>query len=520
MKKFFMVCLILLAIICLVYAAEKKVVVPPVPAGSVANQANAAPDAATMTPVEEITHLQELILAAKAAGLEPAPAWYARMIELSPAPRDVHRSLDQGGASWSTATRITSPMPYNDSGNLISANVGCIGQPYNDVFYELTVTVAGTYTFDMCGSLPPADMFMRIWMNPTSPCSGGTIYTNDDCCNLNPCLTIILTCGDSVFVELGTYNPAPSSAPYVFNVAGPTSPPCPPPCVPDGVVTLTPGPIPGPQTAHVCMHFDQYNPFSCMLVVPVSDASMVPIVTFTLGCDTCGDPNCWPLVAAPIVDPPGWIWNPAASSYFEFIHTTFDGCCACAHLDFIEPVELRAFEGLPGDNSVNLTWTTASESNTDHFEITRDGILAARVAATDVATGSTYHWTDVSAQNGTTYHYSLNGVDVDGSHQTLGTVAVTPNFDAAVIVEYALHQNYPNPFNPTTSIALDLVKSGFVSLNVYNLMGQEVTSLVNGSMTDGRHIVIFDASALSSGIYVCRLSVNGFVAEKKMLLMK
>jgi hypothetical protein len=94
-----------------------------------------------------------------------------------------------------------------------------------------------------------------------------------------------------------------------------------------------------------------------------------------------------------------------------------------------------------------------------------------------------------------------------------------PSFDAAVITEYALRQNFPNPFNPTTSIAVDLVEAGFASLKVYNLMGQEVADL-SSRMDAGRHIVHFNAKDLSSGIYLYRLNVNGFSAEKKMLLMK
>ncbi|HEY3296056.1 MAG TPA: T9SS type A sorting domain-containing protein, partial [bacterium] len=133
---------------------------------------------------------------------------------------------------------------------------------------------------------------------------------------------------------------------------------------------------------------------------------------------------------------------------------------------------------------------------------------------------SSYRYTDASVTNGTVYHYSLVAISASGDRQVLGNVSVTPSFNAATVTEYALHQNYPNPFNPTTSIALDLVDNGFVSLKVYNLMGQEVASLVNGNLSSGRHIVSFDAASLSSGVYLYRLNVNGFVAEKKMLLMK
>ncbi|HEY3296057.1 MAG TPA: proprotein convertase P-domain-containing protein [bacterium] len=194
--------------------------------------------------------------------------------------------------------------------------------------------------------------------------------------------------------------------------------------------------------------------------------------------------------------------------------------CLTFTWDQILAVELANFAAVAGDNSVSMSWSTASESDNDHFELVRDGQVVARVAATNNAAGSHYTWTDNSAVNGTLYHYSLVAVDANGARTELRTASVTPSFGSAAVTEYALHQNYPNPFNPTTSIALDLVDNGFVSLKVYNLMGQEVASLVNGNLSSGRHIVSFDATSLSSGVYLYRLNVNGFVAEKKMLLMK
>ncbi len=77
-----------------------------------------------------------------------------------------------------------------------------------------------------------------------------------------------------------------------------------------------------------------------------------------------------------------------------------------------------------------------------------------------------------------------------------------------------------NPFNPTTTIAFDLLENGFVTLKIYNVMGQSVATVVNGTMNAGRHSVAFDASNLSSGVYLYRIEANGFSAEKKMLLMK
>jgi hypothetical protein len=89
-----------------------------------------------------------------------------------------------------------------------------------------------------------------------------------------------------------------------------------------------------------------------------------------------------------------------------------------------------------------------------------------------------------------------------------------------VIDGYALSQNYPNPFNPTTKINYSLVEKGYVTLKVYDMLGNEVATLVDGEKMAGEHSVNFDASKFSSGIYVYHLNVNGIRISKKMTLMK
>lgn len=83
-----------------------------------------------------------------------------------------------------------------------------------------------------------------------------------------------------------------------------------------------------------------------------------------------------------------------------------------------------------------------------------------------------------------------------------------------------LAQNFPNPFNPTTNISYTLPENGHVRLAVYNLLGQQVAALVDGAMSAGSHTVTFDASSLSSGVYVYRLEAAGQVLSKRMTLMK
>jgi hypothetical protein len=86
--------------------------------------------------------------------------------------------------------------------------------------------------------------------------------------------------------------------------------------------------------------------------------------------------------------------------------------------------------------------------------------------------------------------------------------------------DYELYQNYPNPFNPSTNIKFSIPKSDFVTLNVYNLLGQKVATLVENELTAGTYNVKFDANNLNSGIYFYELRTSSYSVSRKMLLVK
>jgi hypothetical protein len=85
---------------------------------------------------------------------------------------------------------------------------------------------------------------------------------------------------------------------------------------------------------------------------------------------------------------------------------------------------------------------------------------------------------------------------------------------------FELYQNYPNPFNPVTTIRFKLEEQAFVSLGIYNVLGQKVVTLVSEELSFGTHQVSFDASSLSSGVYFYKLESGKQVNVKKMMLLK
>lgn len=183
--------------------------------------------------------------------------------------------------------------------------------------------------------------------------------------------------------------------------------------------------------------------------------------------------------------------------------------------------ELLSFAASSAPAGIVLRWATASESRIEAFELERDGVLLARLDPSgDIATGADYSHTDPDVASGVRYRYTLTAIELSG--QRLQLESVEAMFDPAfeTVHSYALHANFPNPFNPSTTLAYDLPEAGQVRLTVFNVMGQRVSELVNCSMPAGRQRVVFDAAALPSGVYIARFETNGFVAERKMLLMK
>ena len=186
------------------------------------------------------------------------------------------------------------------------------------------------------------------------------------------------------------------------------------------------------------------------------------------------------------------------------------------------PVTLASLTFNVIGRNINLRWSTSNEINNSGFDIERklssgDYVKIGFVSGNGtVTTATNYEFTDRNLATGK-YSYRLKQIDNNGNFEYF-------NLNSDVIIgvpsKFELSQNYPNPFNPSTKINFDLAKDGKVNLKIYDMLGREVSTLVNEFRTAGYYTIDFNASALSSGVYFYRITTEDFSAIKKMVLMK
>ena len=102
----------------------------------------------------------------------------------------------------------------------------------------------------------------------------------------------------------------------------------------------------------------------------------------------------------------------------------------------------------------------------------------------------------------------------------LGELLVEYDTEMGIPEEFILLQNYPNPFNPKTTIVFSLPRSSFVTITIFNMLGNEITTLVDESVASGNYQVEWDAGGQASGVYFYRIEAGLFVQTKKLLLLK
>ncbi len=194
------------------------------------------------------------------------------------------------------------------------------------------------------------------------------------------------------------------------------------------------------------------------------------------------------------------------------------------------PVEISSFKGYYSHDKINLSWRTETELNNYGFEVER------RDGRWEMDDG---RWEKIGFVNGNgnsnspreytfvenisvpgKYLFRLKQIDFDGNFKYSEITGINVPAPSG----FMLNQNYPNPFNPTTTISFNLPKQQHVTLEVFNILGQKIVTLLNEIKPAGTHTVNFDASSagggLNSGFYIYKLAAENFTQIKKMTLIK
>ena len=195
------------------------------------------------------------------------------------------------------------------------------------------------------------------------------------------------------------------------------------------------------------------------------------------------------------------------------------------------------------DSTVLLSWTASSDDHTPGPAITYDLVVIRKGSHTPTKLNdflenavltrlpepgnisAVTEWSLAGLKDGI-YEWRVRAVDAAYVGSTIATGVFNIGIPTTVETEenipdvYSLAQNYPNPFNPATTIKYSIPKEGLVTLKVYNVIGEEVATLVNEIKQVGNYNLTFDAENLSSGVYLYRLKAGSFVETKKMILVK
>ena len=177
-----------------------------------------------------------------------------------------------------------------------------------------------------------------------------------------------------------------------------------------------------------------------------------------------------------------------------------------------------------GPNEVELTWDDNAFEE-EGFKIERRTGIQGTYSVIDSVAESVHNYSDQSVISNSLYYYRVFAyLGQIASAYSNEDSAITPNIsvveDLQIPLEYNLKQNFPNPFNPATIITYSIPDLSYVTLKIYNVLGNEVTILVNESKPSGIYNVTFDASDVPSGIYFYTLKAENFSSTKKMIYLK
>lgn len=194
------------------------------------------------------------------------------------------------------------------------------------------------------------------------------------------------------------------------------------------------------------------------------------------------------------------------------------------------PIELSSFTAEFFNNAVQINWITQSETENYGYHLYRSEQKEANYAqitsqlipgAVNSNSEKRYTFRDETVKSQKRYYYKLADISTDGSRSWHGPIAVNTELPD----QYELLPNFPNPFNPQTTISFVLGQAGYTTLEIFNITGQKIMTMVSEQMAAGKHEMIWNGTDESgqmvpSGTYLYRLQINGYQEMKKMTLLK
>ena len=194
-------------------------------------------------------------------------------------------------------------------------------------------------------------------------------------------------------------------------------------------------------------------------------------------------------------------------------------------IDNLDPTEPQGLMAVQSGLSVILQWLSAEDEDFSYHNVYRNDLDSSDPAM--VFTTSDSFYVDLDMVDGS-WEYWITSVDSAGNESDASepvSVVLASEQEAAIPTVYALHKNYPNPFNPTTQIRYDLVKSEFVSIIIYDVMGRKIKSLININQDAGYRSIYWNATndlgqPVSAGMYIYTIQAGEFRQTKKMVLLK
>jgi len=231
------------------------------------------------------------------------------------------------------------------------------------------------------------------------------------------------------------------------------------------------------------------------------------------------------------IDPDTFYCGTSAGSVYRFIPST-------SELTIVVSRQGVGFSGLVQSSTPDLLWASAGLPVTNDtlyaISVRSGSIIPIGTTGTFVATESICRASDggllglvgsalvridtLTGNSSVSARVALDGLRAIA--EGLPVTGVAGGNSRRGPEQYALEQNFPNPFNPSTTIRYEVPMLSYVTLAVFNTLGQKVATLVQGEVEAGHHNVTFDASGFTSGVYFCRMSARGYTSTRKLLMVR